>query len=203
MVGASAFGLKCNHLLLALIKLLLYALLFLGLSNICLLRASTIYYHQDENGVMHFTDTPSSKEYKPLHYFGSEKGANKNKILRLIKKYSRIYDIDSNLVRAVLQVESSYNNKAISRAGAQGLMQIMPETQKKLRLFNPFDPEANIEAGARYLNKMLQRFSEVELALAAYNAGPSTVEEYEGLPPYPETRNYVKKVLRVYKKLKD
>jgi len=167
------------------------------------LDASTIYYHKDEEGVMHFTDTPDSKDYEPMHLFGRESNVDRSTVLRLIKKYSNLYGVDASLVRAVLQVESSFDNQAVSSAGAQGLMQIMPETQKHLKLSAPFDPEANIEAGIRYLNRMLKRFSSVRQALAAYNAGPSKVEEYEGMPPYPETRRYVKKVLDIYKKFQD
>ena len=99
------------------------------------------------------------------------------------------------LIMAVIEVESGYESQAISSAGAEGLMQIMPETQKELGVEKPFDPEENIEAGVRYLRRMLDRFRSVELALAAYNAGPSHVEKYGGIPPFDETRRYVAKVM--------
>lgn len=184
-------------------SLIFLTLLFVLVTNAAL-GASSIYYHKDEDGVMHFTDTPDdSQDYEPMNLFGREANVERETVLSLIRKYSRLYGVDVDLVRAVLEVESSFDNRAVSRAGAQGLMQIMPETQKHLQLSSPFDPEANIQAGIRYLNRMLERFSSVRHALAAYNAGPSKVEEYDGLPPFPETRKYVKKVLDIYKKFQE
>jgi soluble lytic murein transglycosylase-like protein len=165
--------------------------------------AEGIYYYRDEKGVLHFTDLPDSRRYKPYMLFGqAAERLDRKSILRLIRKYSRHHDMDSHLVRAVLEVESDYDPKARSQAGAEGLMQIMPETQKELGLTSPFDPAANIEAGIRYLKKMLNRFSDLETALAAYNAGPTCVSEYQGIPPYPETRRYVDKVITAYARMK-
>ena len=98
------------------------------------------------------------------------------------------------LLMAVIDVESGFNAGAVSSAGAQGIMQIMPETGKDLELENPFDPSENIDAGVRYLKSLLDTFPDRRLAVAAYNAGPNAVKKYGGIPPYAETQNYVQKV---------
>lgn len=114
--------------------------------------------------------------------------------------YANKYGIDKDLVHAIIQVESDYNPLAISRKGAMGLMQLHPETASDLGIQNPFDVEANIEGGVRYLKNMLDRYGDLKKALAAYNAGPEAVDKYDGIPPYKETQNYVKKVLEIYRK---
>ena len=114
---------------------------------------------------------------------------------RLALEAQEIFGLDAALVLAVIRAESSFNATAVSSAGAEGAMQIMPRTQEELGLIDPFDPRANVYAGAQYLMEQLQRFGSVELALAAYNAGPASVERYGGIPPYPETQEYVRRVL--------
>ncbi len=114
---------------------------------------------------------------------------------RLALEAQDIFGLDAALVLAVIRAESSFNATAVSSAGAEGAMQIMPRTQEELGLIDPFDPRANVYAGAQYLMEQLQRFGSVELALAAYNAGPASVERYGGIPPYAETREYVRRVL--------
>ncbi len=109
-------------------------------------------------------------------------------------------DLDPELVRAVIQAESGWNVRAVSRKGAMGLMQIMPATARDLSLEEPFEPRANIRAGSRYLRRMLDRFGgDVVVALAAYNAGPTAVVRYGGVPPYGETVRYVRRVLRLWR----
>ena len=120
-----------------------------------------------------------------------------------IKIYSRIYDVDEELIHAIVRQESCFNEGAHSRVGAIGLMQLMPQTALGLRINDPWNPEHNIQGGIKYIAQMLKRFDgEAKLAIAAYNAGPGNVRKYKGIPPFKETRNYVKKVFAEYQRLK-
>jgi len=113
----------------------------------------------------------------------------------VIDEAAKQYRLDPNLIRAVIHAESAFNPFAVSDAGAQGLMQLMPEVAAELGVDNAFDPRQNILAGARYLRDLLDRHhGNVDLAVASYNAGPGAVKRYRGVPPYRETRNYVKTV---------
>jgi soluble lytic murein transglycosylase len=121
------------------------------------------------------------------------------RLLPLIARQAGLQQLDPRLVEAVIQVESGYNPQALSRAGAMGLMQLMPETARDYSVANPYDPEENLRAGITYLRRLLDRFKgSVELALAAYNAGPEPVERHGGIPPYAETRDYVRHILSLY-----
>jgi soluble lytic murein transglycosylase-like protein len=113
-----------------------------------------------------------------------------------IDKYAKEQGVDARLVRAMIQVESAYKQAARSRKGAMGLMQLMPETARQYAVSDPYDPESNIEAGIKHLKGLLTRLP-VDLALAAYNAGEATVQKFRGIPPYPETRSYVSRILAI------
>lgn len=121
-------------------------------------------------------------------------------LLPLIDRHARDRGLDPALVRAVVQAESGYNVRAVSNKGAVGLMQLMPATAVELAVASPFDPEENLRGGTRYLRALLERFGgDVTLALAAYNAGPSAVDRYGGVPPYPETLEYVRRVFSLWR----
>jgi soluble lytic murein transglycosylase-like protein len=121
----------------------------------------------------------------------------KEKIEISVNKAAAKYNLSSKLINAVIRAESNFNSQAISTAGAQGLMQLMPATAEELGVKNPFDIDQNVDGGTRYLRKMIDQFGgDIKLALAAYNAGPGTVQRYQGNVPYRETKQYVNRVLR-------
>jgi soluble lytic murein transglycosylase-like protein len=118
----------------------------------------------------------------------------------MIARHSDAQNLDPRLVRALIQAESGYNVKAVSNKGAIGLMQLMPDTASELNIRNPYDPDQNIRGGTMYLRQMLDHFAgKVELAIAAYNAGPGAVEKHRGIPPFAETRDYVRRVLALWR----
>ena len=166
-----------------------------------------MYTFVDEKGVMHFSNVPTDSRYKLIR----SKRLSRKKYRKVapgqcslhINKAARRYGVDPCLVKAVIKMESNFNCRAVSKKGAQGLMQLMPGTARDMRVANPFDPEDNIFGGTRYLRMMLDLFhGDVKLALAAYNAGPERVKTLGRIPPFPETMNYVDKVLYHYQKYK-
>jgi len=116
----------------------------------------------------------------------------------IINRVCRKYNMDPKLINLVIEKESGFNPRARSKKGAIGLMQLMPETARKLGVKNPYDPEENIEAGVRYLRMLLDRYKTLDLALAAYHAGPRAVEEARGVPQIPETVSYINYILSRY-----
>ena len=167
-----------------------------------------IFRYIDENGVMHFTNTPTSNVQEYKLYIKEKTTLSRNfyapdKYDRYISDASAQTGVDSRLLKAMIKAESDFNPRAISRKGAMGLMQIMPENFKMLDLENPFDPWQNIRAGARYFQQLYERFNgKLALSLAAYNAGPTAVDRYKTIPPYKETEEYVRRVLRYYRTFK-
>jgi soluble lytic murein transglycosylase len=117
----------------------------------------------------------------------------------VIVRAARNHRVEPALVKAVIAAESNFEAQAVSRVGAQGLMQLMPATSRTLGVRDPFHPTENVEGGTRYLREMLDRYGDLRRALAAYNAGPKAVDRYQGIPPYTETREYVYRVLNYYR----
>ena len=171
-----------------------------------------VYLHR-EDGVRTYTDVkPSNTRYSRIKIKGratataSCMGLSQSSMLEraaryapTIQKVAAEHKLSPKLVSSVMRVESCYDHRAVSRAGARGLMQLMPMTAAQLGVRDSFDPEQNIAGGVRYLAEMLQRFNgNTRLALAAYNAGPEAVAAYKGIPPYPETINYVRRIIKLY-----
>jgi soluble lytic murein transglycosylase len=162
-----------------------------------------IYVFVDHQGVMHFTNTPTSSNYK---VFMKETPREEPRTWYSVESYddviteaAKLHGISPSLLKAIIHVESYFNPRAVSKKGAMGLMQIMPENLGTLNITDPFDPWENIMGGTRYFRSMLERFNfQLPLALAAYNAGPTAVERYNDIPPYKETEEYVKKVMRFF-----
>ena len=165
--------------------------------------AADIYMYVDSQGVMHFTNAPTSSDYQIYVEERPRRAGNRidaDRFDRYIGEAATLHGVDFRLLKAVIRAESAFNPKAVSKKGALGLMQIMPANLERFRVYDAFDPWQNIMGGTRYLKSLLQRFDgEVSLALAAYNAGPRAVDTYQGIPPYRETEEYVKRVMKFFK----
>ncbi len=171
-----------------------------------------IFVYKDEYGRTYFSDTPSHEgfsRYQPksdyalraASYSPRAPGRRALAYDPAIQRASRQHGVSPALVKAVIAAESGFDPYAVSRKGAQGLMQLMPGTARDLGVADALDPWQNIDGGTRYLGKMIERFpGQLPLAVAAYNAGPEAVTRHGGVPPYDETRTYVERVLRLYKK---
>ncbi|MFP3999795.1 MAG: lytic transglycosylase domain-containing protein, partial [Desulfobacterales bacterium] len=163
---------------------------------------SDLYVHIDEQGAYHYTDTPTSSKYIKMPTPSSFRPdpENEGRYKDIIHDLSQASGVRPELLKAVIRVESGFNHKAVSAKGARGLMQVMPLHSRAYDIDDPFDPRQNITAGAMYLGKLIKRYKgNLNLALAAYNAGPAAVDHYEEIPPYEETRQYVQKVLLHYR----
>jgi soluble lytic murein transglycosylase-like protein len=166
----------------------------------------TIYAFTDAQGVTHFTNRPHNDErFKPVRLRDPVSAP------RYRAPHSRAYDpligdaaasegLPPALVKAVIAAESAFDSDAVSLKGAQGLMQLMPETAQEMGVSNALEPDQNVRGGTSYLRAMIDRYGDLGRALAAYNAGPSTVDRYGGIPPFQETRDYVDRVLSYYRR---
>lgn len=169
--------------------------------------AAQVYQYVDSEGTIHFSNVPTDPRYRP-------RGSSSSRVRRsaraattlptaavkeTIRSVSSKYDMDPALIDAVIRAESSYDSSAISDKGAMGLMQLMPLTAALMDVDDPFDPKDNIEGGVRYLRYLLNQFDgDLKLAVAAYHAGETRVQRYNGVPPIDSTRVYVRKVLGLY-----
>lgn len=171
---------------------------------------ASMYVCRDKRGGVSYTNVPASGSCTAL---GSRKsarrpaavfrGGNSSRFDKEIRRIGRRYSVDPSLIKAIIHTESAFDHRAVSTQGAQGLMQLMPATARELRVSNPFNPRENIEGGTRYFRKLMDSFNgDLILSLAAYNAGPGMVMRAGGVPKIPETRRYVNKVLKRYKKYK-
>ncbi|MEW8689754.1 MAG: lytic transglycosylase domain-containing protein [Candidatus Thiodiazotropha endolucinida] len=176
--------------------------------------SAEIYKYRGSDGSIHFTDKPMKGNYRLLWRSGKKKRnsrsnyslarlrKNKAELTPIIDDVARQLHLHPGLLHAVVMVESAYNPKAISSKGARGLMQLMPATANRYGVNDSYDPIQNLQGGAQYLKDLLKMFEfDIKLALAAYNAGENAVFKYGNtIPPYPETQNYVKKVLHEFER---
>jgi len=144
-------------------------------------------------------EQPGANQAEPLTSFVRGKSFSPQDIDAAIDQAASRHNVDPNLVRAVIKVESNFNPNAVSRKGAMGLMQLMPQTARQLKVANPFDPQQNVDAGVRHLKQLMENYGgDVKLTLAAYNAGQGAVARSAGVPHFAETRNYVKRITQLY-----
>jgi soluble lytic murein transglycosylase len=162
-----------------------------------------VYVYKDKNGVLTFTNVPNHTGFRRVLREGVasqlQSVALRNSYEPLIRLVSSRHSVDADLIRAVIKTESDFNPAARSHKGAMGLMQLMPDTAKLHNVSDAYNPRDNVDGGVRHLRMLLDRYQgNLELSLAAYNAGSAAVEKHQGIPPFAETREYVKRVLRFY-----
>ena len=165
--------------------------------------AADVYVYKDKQGVLTFTNVPTHQGFRRVireGYAGaSSLGSSANSYEDLIRSASDRHSVDPDLIRAVIKVESDFDSSARSNKGAMGLMQLMPETARLHNVVDLYNPSANIDGGVRHLKLLLGKYQgDLELSLAAYNAGIKAVEKHGGIPPFAETREYVRRVLSYY-----
>ena len=169
-----------------------------------------IFRYVDPEGVIHFSNVKHNNKYtlymketpssSPRIITGKKGGYDRNSwVGEYVKHYCKVHDMSPALAHAIIKAESDGRRTAVSSKGAQGMMQLMPFTARQMNVKDPFDPIENVEGGIKYLKELLISFDgNITNAVAAYNAGPNAVRKHGGVPPYKETREYVKRVLRLY-----
>jgi len=194
----------------------LYSLLVVAVLSNSAMAEKTYVYKENDGTVWYTNVTPSSQDstrYKLIEVKGRQtatkscRGMTEEKLAiraadyqKDIKEISSEFSVDPKLVKAVIRNESCFDRTATSSAGAEGLMQLMPATAKSLGVEDSFQPQQNIRGGVEYLSELVTRYhNNLTLALAAYNAGPGAVAKYDGVPPYPETQKYIKRVMKSYR----
>lgn len=162
-----------------------------------------VYGYTDENGLLILSNVPTGDKMRLIVDGTAEEAGTtwrySGQYDEMITKAARLFGVDSALVRAVIAVESAFNRYARSHKGARGLMQLMPSTGRSYGVVNAYDPWQNIRGGTAHLKSLIDEFGDLQHALAAYNAGATPVRRYGGIPPYAETRNYVRKVMAIYR----
>ncbi|OGP33854.1 MAG: hypothetical protein A2X88_01920 [Deltaproteobacteria bacterium GWC2_65_14] len=166
-----------------------------------------IYRYVDKDGVVHFTNTQCDaecelylREAPPETARAGRGGVSQAWMEEYVERFSRAHKLSPALVKAIIKAESNGERFAVSPKGAQGMMQLMPFTSKRMKVSDPFDPVENIEGGVKYIKELMGTFrGNLVHTVAAYNAGPEAVRKYGGVPPYKETRQYVKRVLDFYR----
>jgi hypothetical protein len=164
--------------------------------------AAEIYQLIEPNGSISLTNVPSDSRYRKIEIESSRfhTTLSEQELEPVIRRHSSRHQLHPALIRAVIKAESDFDPRAVSRSGAIGLMQLMPQTAVRLDVRDMYDPDDNVGGGTKYLRQLLDRFhGNLPLALAAYNAGENAVDRYQALPPFDETRQYVRKVLRYYR----
>ena len=163
-----------------------------------------IFRYVDRSGVWHFTNRKTDSRYR-LYIRSGNRTVSEYLVeySGIVKKASDRFGVDIHFIKAIIKAESGFDHEAVSKKGAKGLMQLMPGTADDMAVMDPLDPEDNIVGGTRYFSLLLKRFNNNKtLALAAYNAGPENVENYKGVPPFPETQAFVQRVMRYYRSYK-
>ena len=197
-------------------------ILFCGVLS-CLVTTAhaDIYQYTDESGVVHFTNTPTNSKKRTVKVHAEQRRSSTQpsaaprtsserhparvndaipaSYVNIINSTCNRFGVDPSLVHAIVKVESDFNPFAVSRKGAMGLMQLMPQTANTMNVRNSFSPDENVEGGVKYLRYLLDRYEgNISLALAAYNAGETAVKKWGTIPPFKETQDYVKKILHIY-----
>ncbi len=165
--------------------------------------AADLYRFVDEDGGIHYSNVPNDPRYRRVssrRRIASWRPRTSHEFDSLIRSEANRWGLPPALVKAVIAAESNFNPKARSPKGAQGLMQLMPGTAQAMGVENALRAEENVHGGSRYLARLVARYGDWTRALAAYNAGPKSVDRYRGVPPYPETREYVERVLTYYRR---
>ena len=164
--------------------------------------AAEIYQFVGRDGSISLTNVPSDSRYRKIEIESSRfhTTLSERELEPVIRRHSSLHQLHPALIRAVIKAESDFDPRAVSRSGAIGLMQLMPQTAMRLDVRDMYNPDDNVGGGTKYLRQLLDRFhGNLPLALAAYNAGETAVDRYQALPPFDETRQYVRKVLRYYR----
>ncbi len=199
---------RLQFMMVLLCRSLFFAVAILSFQLVAADAQANMYSCRDANGSIRFTNAPSTsdcsvlgKKVRPTKtVWAPPSSYNPSSYDRHIWAAGNRYNVDPYLIKAVIRTESDFDSKAVSRTGAQGLMQLMPATARELRVRDPFNPADNINGGTKYLRKMLDTFeNNLVLSIAAYNAGPGAVTRASGVPRIPETVRYVVKVLKHYR----